>query len=68
MVEGIKHLKISPQSPKIEFMAQNQYDRVIYLSIGNFTWSKKKYTFGVHKLINKLSAPKNRIWRPKSVC
>jgi hypothetical protein len=38
-----------PQSPKTEFGAQNQYGRVIYPSIGNFTWSKKEYTFGNKK-------------------
>jgi hypothetical protein len=42
---GVKNVKIGPQSPKTEFGAQNQYGRVIYPSIGNFTWSKKIYTF-----------------------
>jgi hypothetical protein len=46
---------------------QNQYGHVIYPSIGNFTWSKKKYTFGSQKDENKLSDPKNGIWAPKSV-
>jgi hypothetical protein len=30
--------------------------------IGNFTWSKKKYTFGGQKSENKPSEPKNGIW------
>jgi kinesin family member 20 len=30
----------------MEFGAQNQYGRVTCPSIGNITWSKKKYTFG----------------------
>jgi hypothetical protein len=42
---GVKKAKIDPQSPKTEFGAQNQYGRVIYPSIGNFTWNKKKYIF-----------------------
>jgi hypothetical protein len=33
----------------MEFGAQDQYGRVIYPSIGSFTWSKKKYTFGGRK-------------------
>jgi hypothetical protein len=37
--------KIGPQSPKTEFDFQNQHGRVIYLSLENFTWSKKKYYF-----------------------
>jgi hypothetical protein len=56
---GVKKVKISPQSPKTEFWAQNQYGRVIYPSIGNFTWSKKKYTFGGQKGKNKVSVPEN---------
>jgi hypothetical protein len=43
---GDKKTKIGPQSPKTEFGAQNQYGRVIYPSIGIFTWSKKIHTFG----------------------
>jgi hypothetical protein len=39
-------MKISPQSPKPEFGLQNQCGRVIHPSIGNYIWSKKKYTFG----------------------
>jgi hypothetical protein len=31
--------KVSPSEPKKEFGAQNQYGRVIYPSIGNFTWT-----------------------------
>jgi hypothetical protein len=42
---GVKKMKISPQSSKTEFGSQNQYGRVIYPSIRNFIWSKKKYTF-----------------------
>jgi hypothetical protein len=64
---GVKKAKISFQSPKAEFGAQNQYGRVIYPSIGNFTWSKKKCSFGGQKGENKLSEPKNEIWGPKSV-
>jgi hypothetical protein len=45
----VKKAKIGSQSPKMEFGAQNQYGRVIHLSIGNFTCSKKKYTFGGQK-------------------
>jgi hypothetical protein len=33
----------------MEFGLQNQYGRVIYPSIGNFIWSRKKYTFGGQK-------------------
>jgi hypothetical protein len=40
---------------------------VTYPSIGNFTWSNKKYTFGGQKGENKPSEPKNGIWGPKSV-
>jgi hypothetical protein len=47
---GVKKALIGPQSPKMEFGAQNQYGRVIYPSIGNFTWSKKKHTFGQNKV------------------
>jgi hypothetical protein len=63
----VKKAKISLQSPNTEFEAQNQYGRVTYLSIGNFTWSKKKYTFGGQKDENKPSEPKNGIWGPKSI-
>jgi hypothetical protein len=62
---GVKKALIGPQSPKTEFGAQNQYDREIYPSIGNFTWSKKKYTFVGQKDANKPSEPKNGIWGPK---
>jgi hypothetical protein len=58
---GVKNAKMSLQSPKTEFGAQNQYGRVIYPSIGNFTWSKKKYTFGGQKGENRLTEPKNGI-------
>jgi hypothetical protein len=50
----------------MKFGAQNQYDRVIYPLIGNFAWSKKKYTFGGQKGENKPSKPKNGIWCPKN--
>jgi hypothetical protein len=48
-----------PQSPKTEFGPQNQYGRVTHPSIGNFTWSKKKYAFGGQKGEKKPSEPKN---------
>jgi hypothetical protein len=57
---GVKKAKISLQIPKTEFRAQNQYGRVTYPSIGNFTWSEKKYTFGGQKGENKHLEPKNR--------
>jgi hypothetical protein len=56
---GVKKAQIGPQSPKTEFGAKNQYGRVIYPSIENFTWSKKKYTFGGPKGKNKVSEPTN---------
>jgi hypothetical protein len=49
----------------MESRAQNQYDHVFYLSIGNFTWSKKKYIFGGKKSDNKPTEPKNKIFGPK---
>jgi hypothetical protein len=58
---------MSLQSPKTELGAQNQYGRVIYPSIGNSTWSMKKYTFGGQKGKNRPPKPKNGIWGPKSV-
>jgi hypothetical protein len=39
---GVEKVKMSLQSPKMEFEAQNQYDRVIYPSIDNFTWRSKR--------------------------
>jgi hypothetical protein len=51
----------------MEFGAQNQYGRVTCPSIGNFTWSKKKYTFGGQKGENRLPESKNGIWGPRSV-
>jgi hypothetical protein len=48
--------KISPQNPTTEFGLQNQYSRVIYLSIGN----KKK--IGCKKGGNKPSEPKHRFF------
>jgi hypothetical protein len=64
---GVKKAIIGLQSPKTEFGAQNQYGRVIYPSIGNFTWSKKKYTFGGQNGYNRPPEPKTGIWGPKSV-
>jgi hypothetical protein len=64
---GVKTAKIGLQSPKTEFGALNQYGRVIYPSIGNFTWSKKIYTFGGQKGENRPSEPKNGIWGPISI-
>jgi hypothetical protein len=64
---GVKKAKIGSQSPKMEFGAQNQYGRMIHLSIGNFTCSKKNYTFGGQKGENRLPEPKNGIWGPKPV-
>jgi hypothetical protein len=42
--------KNKPSEPKNGIWGPNQYGRVIYPSIGNFTWSKKKYNFGGEKL------------------
>jgi hypothetical protein len=39
---------------------------MIYLSIGNFTWSKKKYTFGGVKGDN-MPEPTNGTWGPKAI-
>jgi hypothetical protein len=64
---GVKKAKIGPQSPKTEFGAQNQYGRVIHLSIGNFTCIKKKYTFGGQKGEHRPPELKNGIRGPKSV-
>jgi hypothetical protein len=63
----VKKTKICPQSPKTEFGAQNQYGRVMYPSIGNFTWSKKKYNFGGRKGEHKTIYLKTGIWASKSV-
>jgi hypothetical protein len=65
---GVKKAKISLQSPKTKFGAQNRaiYNRVTYSRIENFTWSKKKY-FWEQKCKNKPSEPKNGIWAPKSI-
>jgi hypothetical protein len=43
---------------KMEFGLQNQYGRLICLSIGNFIWSKKKYIFGVKKVKITNQSPK----------
>jgi ribosomal protein S24E len=61
MLLGVKKTQIGPQSLKTEFGAQNQYGRVIYPSKGNFTWSKKKHTFGK----NKVSEPEKGTQAPK---
>jgi hypothetical protein len=60
-------LKKTEKSPKTEFGAQNQYGRVIYPSIGNFTWTTKKHTYRGQKRKNKPSEAKNGIWGPKSI-
>jgi hypothetical protein len=64
---GGQKAKIGPQSPKTEFGAQNQYGRVTYPSIRNFTWSKKIYTFKGQKDQNRPPEPKNGIWGSKSI-
>jgi hypothetical protein len=64
---GVKKTKIGPQSPKTEFGAPDQFGRVIYPSIRNFTRSKKKYTFRGQKCGNIPLEPNKRIWGPKSV-
>jgi hypothetical protein len=61
-----KKVKISSKSPKKEFGAQNQYDRVTYPSIGNFTWIKKKYAIQDRISENKPSEPKKRNFGPKT--
>jgi hypothetical protein len=53
--------------PKNGIWGPKQYGRVIYPSIGNFTWSMKKYTFWGQKGKNRPPEPKNGIWGPKSV-
>jgi hypothetical protein len=63
---GVKKLKISLQSQNPEFGAQNQYDRVLYPSIGNFTCSKKKYTIQGRKSENKLPEPIKQNLGPKT--
>jgi hypothetical protein len=58
---GVKKAKIDPQSPKTLGV---QIPKVVWscdISIGNFTWNKKKYTFGDQKAENKPSEPKNGI-------
>jgi hypothetical protein len=62
-----QRLQNRPREPKTEFGAQNRYGRVMYPSIGNFTWSKNKYTFGGQKGENRPPEPKNGIWGPKSI-
>jgi hypothetical protein len=58
---GVSKAKIGFQSRKMEFGAQNQYGRVIFPSIGNFTWSMKKYTFWGQKGKNRPPETKNGI-------
>jgi hypothetical protein len=53
----VRKAKIGFQSPKTEFGAQNQYGRVIYPTIGNFTCSKKYYPLGGQKGENKPPKP-----------
>jgi hypothetical protein len=53
----VRKAKIGFQSLKTEFGAQNQYVRVIYPSIGNFTWNIKKHTLGGQKGENKPPEP-----------
>jgi hypothetical protein len=55
---GVENMKMSLQSPNNEFGAKNQYGVVIHPSIGNFTWSKKKFIFGGQKHENEPSEPK----------
>jgi hypothetical protein len=59
-------VEISLQSPTTEFGAQNQYGRVIYPSIGNFTWSKKKLLLGIKKAKISLQSPKMEFRAQKS--
>jgi hypothetical protein len=40
IILGVKKVKISLQSPKTEFGAQDQYGRVLYPSFGNFRAQK----------------------------
>jgi hypothetical protein len=63
---GVKKAKISLQSPKTEFEAQHKYGRVIYPSIENFRWSKKKYTLRGQKGENKSLEPKIGTKDPKT--
>jgi hypothetical protein len=51
--------------PKNGFVGQNQYNRVTYPSIGNFTWSMKIYTFGGQKGKYKVSELENGTQAPK---
>jgi hypothetical protein len=46
-----------PSEPKNEFGLQNKYGRVMNLSMGNFLWSMKNFTFGGQKGENKPSKP-----------
>jgi hypothetical protein len=63
---GVIKAKISLQSSKTEFGAQNQHGRVIHPSIGNFSSSKKKHTFGGQKGENTPPEPKNGTKAPKN--
>jgi hypothetical protein len=57
-----------PSEPKNGILGlQNQYGRVIYPSIGNFIWSKKRHTSGGQKRENKPLEPKNRIMEQKNI-
>jgi hypothetical protein len=58
--------KNKPSGPNNEIWdSKAVYDRVIYPSIRNYTWSKKKHNFRGQKGENKPSEPLNGIWGPK---
>jgi hypothetical protein len=60
---GLKKTK-KPSEPKTEFGAQNQYGRVIYLSIGNLNGARKNILLGVKEAKINLQSPKTE-FRPK---
>jgi hypothetical protein len=60
----VKNVNISTKSSKTEFGLQNRFGLVIYPSIGNYIWSKKKYTLGGQKGKKKPSEPINGILAP----
>jgi hypothetical protein len=64
---GLKGENEPSESPETEFGAQNQYGRVIYPSIGNFTWTMKNVLLGTKRQIKRPPELKNGIWGPKSV-
>jgi hypothetical protein len=61
MLLGVEMAKISPQSPKSEFGAQNQYGCVIYPLIRNLIFIKKIYVLGVEKAKISLQSPKRNL-------